>query len=89
MKIITIDAAAPYVELYELVPKYKLIKYLPIMKSVEVMTAPNQTYFQDIKTSGKYLNINANKIVITIKDVIKFTISEIGSNSLYRSPKKL
>jgi len=47
-------------------------------KSKEVTAAPIHTYFQDIRTSGRYLKINANSKVITKKEPKLLNISANG-----------
>jgi len=53
--MITSDAAAPYVELNDELPRYKLIRYLPTVKRMDVKMAPNHTYLHEITTSGSTL----------------------------------
>ena len=79
MNIITSEAAAPYVELYELLPRYNPMKYFPMENRTDVITAPNQTYLHEIKTSGRYLNIIAKSNVIIMKEEIIFIASDAGS----------
>ena len=44
------------------------MKYFPMENRTDVITAPNQTYLHEIKTSGRYLKIIAKSNVIIMKE---------------------